>query len=64
MSITIPKEYEALFGKQDFVVIPKSLYTYLPKLVTSKNPQKIDVLANRAAKAFKLKKVKAFSAIA
>lgn len=63
MSITIPKEYENMFGKQDFVVIPKSLYLCLPKIIKSKNSKKVDSIFNRASKALKTKEVKNLSAI-
>lgn len=63
MSITIPKEYEKMFGKQDFVVIPKSLYLCLPKILKSKNSKKIDTIFNRANKALKTKSVKNLSTI-
>lgn len=63
MSITIPKEYEDMFGKQDFVIIPKSLFSYLPKFIKSKNPKKVDSIFNRAEKALKMKEVKSVSAI-
>jgi hypothetical protein len=63
MSITIPKEYEEMFGKQDFVIIPKSLYACLPRFVKSKNPKKIDSIFNRATKSLKTKEVKSISAV-
>jgi hypothetical protein len=63
MSITIPKEYQEMFGKQDFVIIPKSLYAFLPKLVTSKNPKKVDAVFSRATKALTRKEVKNISSL-
>ena len=53
-----------MFGKEDFVIIPKSLYRYLPKFVKSKNPKKVDAVFDRAAKALKTKSVKDVSVLA
>ena len=52
-----------MFGKQDFVIIPKSLYSSLPKFVQSKNGSKVDAISARATKALKAKEVKNISAI-
>lgn len=63
MSITIPKEYVNMFGKQDFVIIPKFLYECLPKIVKSKNPKKVDSIFNHATKALKMKEVKSIAIV-